>query len=244
MNPSPAVLRVPILRAEGKVFAEGYPTLGATELVHAPVLLRESRSDSARAAEASFGFEPSLYFYVGFSHPSFGDVVLVYEPESFDLDPGGASPFDTGGFHLDYIVVAGMTAPGKRAYVDSHSAPLSTWRGQFARYITDHFASASAYVQGHRPTEDDPTHRLRDATDRRAWTWELRLYRDHPAFDRLRKAYLSHDYAEEIRELLRAGDPRNLEVWSRRLSQGIIESVAPGQSPHDVALDEVSRACG
>ena len=81
LNPSPAVLRVPILRAEGKVFAEGYPTLGATELVHAPVLLRESRSDSARAAEASFGFEPSLYFYVGFSHPSFGDVVLVYEPE-------------------------------------------------------------------------------------------------------------------------------------------------------------------
>jgi len=138
-----------------------------------------------------------------------------------------------------------MTAPGKRAYVDSHSAPLSTWRSQFARYIQPTTSRPQARTcRRHRPTEDDPTHRLRDATDRRAWTWELRLYRDHPAFDRLRKAYLSHDYAEEIRELLRAGDPRNFEVWSRRLSQGIIESVVPGQSPHHVALDDVSRACG
>jgi hypothetical protein len=94
LKPPPTNPRVPLLRAEGKVFSEGYPTLGSTAFVHAPVLLRESRSNTARDAEASFGFEPSLYFYVGFSHPSFGDAVLVYPPESFDLDQGGATPFD------------------------------------------------------------------------------------------------------------------------------------------------------
>jgi hypothetical protein len=237
--------RVPLVRAEGKVFAEGYPTLGPTEFVNAPVLLRESRSDIARAAEASFGFQPSLYFYVGFSHPSFGDAVLVYEPESFDLDQGGATPFDSGGFHRDHIVVAGVTSPtAKREYVTRSDVRLNAWRAGFTRYVAEHFESAKAYVQGQSPTQDDLSHRLGDAMDRRAWTWELRLHRDHPVFEQLRHAYLNHDYAEEIRELLRTGDPSNLEVWSRRLAQGIIESVEPGRSPHRVALDDIARTCG
>jgi len=237
--------RVPLVRAEGKVFAEGYPTLGPMEFVNAPVLLRESRSDSARAAEDSFRFEPSLYFYVGFSHPSFGEAVLVYEPESFDLDQGGATPFDSGGFHLNHIVVAGATSlTAKQEYVKRSDVPLSAWREGFARYVAEHFESAKAYVQGRRPTKDDPSHRLRDGTDQRAWTWELRLHRDHPVFDQLRHAYLDHDYAEEIREFLRTGDPNNLEVWSRRCGQGIIKNVEPGRSPHRVAIDDIARICG
>jgi len=94
LNPSPAVLRVPILRAEGKVFAEGYPTLVPPSLFMRRLVARESQRQCS-SCRGKLWLEPSLYFYVGFSHPSFGDVVLVYEPESFDLDPGGASPFDT-----------------------------------------------------------------------------------------------------------------------------------------------------
>lgn len=223
------------------MFLEGYPTLGPTEFVSPSVLLRESRSDRTRAAEASFGFQPSLYFYVGFSHPSFGDAVLVYEPETFDIDQGGATPFDSGGFHLDHIIVARVTSTAaKRAYVERHDVPLGAWREYFAQYVAEHFQSAKAYVQGQRPTKDDPTHRLRDGTDQRAWTWELRLHRDHPVFDGLRHAYLSRDYTEEIREHLRTSSTIDLEVWSRRFERGIIRDVEHGRSPHRVAIDEIA----
>jgi len=240
-GPSSPDPRVPLLRAEGKVFPEGYPTLGPAELVIDSPLRRESRSDRTRDAEASFGFSPSLYFYVGYSHPSFGEAVLVYEPESFDRDQGGATPFDSSGFHLDYILVRGVTsARAKRAYVEQHDVPLQTWRRHFLRYLAEHFESATAYVEGRRPKKDDRSHRLRDGSDRRAWTWELRLHRDHPVMDHLRRAYLSFDYEQELREQLRNGDPAVMAVWSRRFRDGIIRGVAPGRSPHAVALDEIT----
>jgi hypothetical protein len=242
-GPSGPAARVPLLRAEGKVFSEGYPTLGPADLLTVTLLRRESRSDRTREAEASFGFQPSLYFYVGFSHPSFGEAVLVYAPESFDRDQGGATPFDSGGFHLDHIVVGGVTSSSaKRAYVEQHDVRLRAWRRHFARYMAAHFESPIAYVQGRRPTRDDRSHRLRDGTDRRAWTWELRLHRDHPVMDHLQRAYLSFDYEQELREHLRTGDPGLMAVWSRRFREGIIRGVEPGQSPHHVALDEIARA--
>lgn len=237
--------RVPLLRAEGKVFLEGYPTLRPAELVTDALLRRESRSDRTRDAEASFGFAPSLYFYVGYSHPSFGEAVLIYEPESFDLDQGGATPFDSGGFHLDYILVRDVTsARAKRAYVEQHDVPSQVWRRHFLRYLAEHFESATAYVKGQRPKKDDRSHRLRDGTDRRAWTWELRLHRDHPVMDHLRRAYLSFDYEQELREHLRNGAPTVMAMWSRRFRDGIIRGVAPGRSPHTVALDEIVSELG
>lgn len=232
---------MPLLRAEGKIFPEGYPTLGPAALATSAPLQRESRSDRTRDAEASLGFSPSLYFYAGYAHPDFGEAVLVYEPESFDRDPGGATPFDSGGFHHGYIRVRGVTsARARRAYVAEHDVPLQEWRGRFSRYLAQHFESSVAYVRGRPPIRDDRSHRLHDGRDRRAWTWELRLYRDHPVMERLQRAYLSFDYAQELREHLRNGDPAVMALWSRRFRDGIIKAVEPGQSPHEIALDEIA----
>ena len=235
--------RIPLVRAEGKIFDEGYPTLGAAEFVSETPLLRESRSDRSREAEAAFGFEACLYFYVGWSHPSFGDVVLLYEPDRFDADSGGATPFDSGGFYLDYIKVVGVqTAPEKLAYVHERNVALDAWRREFGRYVSRHFASVKAYVLGDRPTSDDVSHRLRDASERRAWTWEVRLERDHPVMEHLRCAYLSHDYAEEVRERLRGLTPAAMALWYGRFRDGIIRAVDLGQCPHRVAVDEIAGA--
>jgi hypothetical protein len=236
--------RIPLVRTEGKQFEEGYPTLHSSDLVAEPVLRTESRSDRTRAAEAALGFAPSLYFYVGFAHPDFGDAVLVYEPESFDANPGGATPFDTGGLYHQYIRADGVTTPDeRRTYVARHEVGLDQWRAQFAAYLAAHFSTPAAYVRGDRPIVDDASRRLSTAADRRAWTWEVRLYRDHPAFDQLRAAYLSFDYFEEIRASLQTATASQRSLWLHRLATGILRPMGLAESPHHVAIDEIANGC-
>lgn len=238
------VARIPLLRTEGKSFDEGYPTLGPAEFAAVTPLLVESRSDKARAAERALGLGDCLYFYAGYAHPGFGDAVLVYEPEWSDAESGSATPFDTGGFHLGYLKVEGVTSETeKKAYVALQRCELSVWRSRLDAYLTKYFASPAAYVRGERPVEDDPTHRLRDARERRAWTWEIRVHGDHDLLDQLRNAYLAADYAEQVREHLRAAvaSTRAAE-WQERFRAGIVKVADLGDTPHAMAQEEI-EAC-
>jgi hypothetical protein len=238
------VARIPLLRTEGKSFDEGYPTLGPAEFAAVTPLLVESRSDKTRAAEKALGLGDCLYFYAGYAHPSFGDAVLVYEPEWSDAESGGATPFDTGGFHLNHIAVEGVGGEvEKKAYVASQSCGLSAWRSRLDAYLAEYFISPVAYVQGEQPVKDDPAHRFRDARDRRAWTWEIRVHRGHGLLDQLRNAYLATDYAEQMREYLRAvADPTRAVEWQERFRTGIVKVVDPGDTPHVMAQAEIA-AC-
>jgi hypothetical protein len=238
------VARIPLLRTEGKSFAEGYPTLGPAEFAAVTPLLVESRSEKARAAERALGLGDCLYFYAGLGHPSFGDAVLVYEPEWSDTESGGATPFDTGGFHLNHTLVEGVSSEvEKKAYVASQSCELAAWRSQLDGYLAEYFASPAAYVRGESPTKDDPTHRFRGARDRRAWTWEIRSHRDHGLLEGLRNAYLASDYAEQVRESFRtAADPTRAVEWQARFRAGIVRVADHGGTPHAMAQEEIA-AC-
>lgn len=221
---------------------EGYPTLDAAAFLAEAPLQMESRSDTARQAEAAFDLAPCVYFYVGWSHPSFGDAVFVYEPDRFDEELGGATPFDTGGLYKRLIAADGTASDEeRRAFVQTQNVPLSGWRRKFRRYVSTYFESAKCYVRGDRPLKDDRSRRFSRATDRRAWTWELRLERDHPVFEHLRRAYLSHDYAEALRERLRLEATETIEVWSQRFQSGIIWAVELGDCPHAEAIEQITQ---
>jgi hypothetical protein len=76
------------------------------------------------------GLGDSLYFYVGHACPEFGQIVLVYTPEWSSSEPGGATPFDTGGLRLGYVKGTGTEDPV--SYCTSHSESAAILCGSTA----------------------------------------------------------------------------------------------------------------
>jgi hypothetical protein len=84
------VSQVPLVRTDGKVFADG-ATLTPERMIRDRRLLRSSKTEVTREAEHELGLGDSLYFYVGHACPEFGQIVLVYTSEWSSSERGGAT---------------------------------------------------------------------------------------------------------------------------------------------------------
>lgn len=235
--------RVPLVRTEGKLFTDGEPSLTPERFVSCAPLLVASRSNNAKQAEKEFGFGASLYFYAGHACPDFGDAVLVYEPELTEEYGGGATPFDTGGLYLGYIHAEGLSdGKSRRRYCQSHLIDLVDWRARLAEYLRTYFSSSSAYVLGEGPLKDDPTHRLQHPSNvRRAWTFEVRVDRDHPLLERLQMAFLEKDFFESVLQYLHDVEDTVRADWEERLGRKQIQGVGVGISVHTRAEQEIAQ---
>lgn len=229
-----------LVRTEGKAFSPG-ATLSPERFVALPDLQRASKTTTTRQVESDYGLGDCLYFYAGHACPDFGDVVLVYRAAMADDDAGNATPFDTGGLHGGYISVDGVVdRAGRKDYCARHMRTLSTWRNDASTYVAAHFSSGFDYVLGAKPTTDDATGRLLNARNsRRAWTWEVRLHRDHPISQELIRVWMTADYYQAVRNelLLNTG----AHGRCRALIKGdVIKAVSLGKQPHVEAEREVA----
>lgn len=229
-----------LIRTEGKAFASG-PTLSADRFVELPALSRESKTHIARATEASYNLGNCLYFYAGHACPEFGDVVLLFDSHMADQENGGsATPFDTGGLHEGHINVPSLAESDRSAYCDSHSRALNRWLSEAEIYIENHFESPAAYVLGARPLTDDPTGRLlQPDNSRRAWTWEVRIHRDHELTGDLVCIWMSADYFEAVRQSL-INSPNHHQECQALMRARVIRRAPPGELPHAYAEQELS----
>lgn len=203
--------QVPLVRTEGKAFAD-QATLTPERMVRDPRLLRASKTDGTREVERALGLGDSLYFYVGHACPEFGQIVLAYTPEWSTSEPGGATPFDTGGLQLGYVQGNGTDDPV--SYCISHRVTLASWLDDFTAYVERHFSSPGAYVLGERAQTDDISGRLlHPSNSRRAWTWELQIESDHQLLANLKLLCVQSELAEAIRRELRMLPDDEAAAW-------------------------------
>lgn len=150
----------------------------------------------ARKVEDSAGLPRSVYLYAGLAHPSFGEMSFAFLP-SFDFGRRGCgSPFDTGGLffgHMDPLKELDPAEREQRAskVISKTRHLMSDWRAGFSGYLEIFFDGALGYLTGPprplaAPVEakwyhpDLPACFAQPTTDRRAWTWEVRV---HDAID-------------------------------------------------------------
>jgi hypothetical protein len=147
-------------------------------------------TDSTRRAESLLGLSPSVYFYAGRAHPSFGWVALAFAAGCETGHTGSATPFDTGGLvHPDpktRIKLRLDPADGEAERVEygrTSEIHLAQWRDVFSRVLAAHFASELDYWMG-RPQPFDPEGLYELNSDWRAWTFEIRFHEGQPIHDR------------------------------------------------------------
>jgi hypothetical protein len=196
---------IPLVRVEGNP-KSGYEVTPES-LVKQPRLFPNFKTPRSCTAEKVLGLnKDSLYFYVGYACPEFGDMVFVYDSAMSATWRGTATPFDTGGI-IGYIHATGL--PGRsltdaqrkdaaplteaekaplREYVQDHLiANLAEWQDRFEEFITEFFDGPANYVRRDRPKIDDKTGRHLDVRNEpRAWTWEIQAHREHHLFEGLR----------------------------------------------------------
>lgn len=229
---------VPLVRTEGKKYLNGW-AFSIDHVLDDPILRVESRDAIAREAEIAFHLGPSLYFYVGHAcHDFAADAacfVLVFEAVAFDGGPASATPFDTGGMFKEYIHFdVGAQPPVLPDYVRQQMVPqaqFSTWRERFRAYLIRHFASSQAYVLGQRATRSDPEGRLlHPRNERRAWTWEIQVQRDHDLREGLRRLWMTQIHRRRLAQKIRAiDDPVNRARWMQTLL--LVKSPSHEESP-------------
>jgi hypothetical protein len=235
-------MTVPLVRTEGKAFADG-PTLSPQIFVELPALERASKTMQARNAEHDFGLGDCLYFFAGHACPDFGGLVLAYAAEMADADDGDATPFDTGGLSLGFVHARDLDKGETRTeYCRKFVVGLGAWRRDAASYIDEYFASPAEYVNGSAPVRDDPSGRLRHPKndDRRAWTWEVRIRRDHPVEQALRKAWASPDYFEGVRQALRKSTSSAATRCADLLAKGMLVEAPLDEPVHPWAEMEMA----
>lgn len=229
---------IPLIRTEGKPFVSG-PTLSAERFLDLPDLQRASKTALTLQAEAALDLGDCLYFFAGHACPDFGEVVLVYEGDIADAGAGSATPFDTGGFHLGKVRYRATPGESEKEYCKRHSRPLVEWRSEAQAYIDEYFESSAQYVLGAGPQKDDPSGRLGiPGNERRAWTWEVRIHRDHPIELGLRRVWMSAEYYEAVRQ--GRIDGRASARCKLLLGSGKVKAARPEDGPHEIAEREAS----
>lgn len=132
------------------------------------------------------GWTPTVYFYAGRAHPSYGDVKMAFSTANMP-QPVRVAPFDTGGM-VDY--------PGNKYRIDFstlstnsfvHQAVAEcgtgTWRENLATWLAAYFPSdPEQYFRGGRPEQQDPEGVYSSAVTpdnssgtffHTRWTWEI-----------------------------------------------------------------------
>lgn len=231
--------KVPLVRAEGGPYDGTYVT--PQQLAADPRLLPGFKTQRTRAAEAALGLGDSLYFYVGFACPDFGDMVFVYDPAVSFAWEGTATPFDTGGIigyiHANGLPGEALAAEKRRAatpltdeegamclgYVQRHvCATLRDWQARFDAFVAAYYdGGAASYVRGERPKPHEETGRHRhEKNERRAWTWEIQSHREHNVFDGLWLLRMSFEKEQLLTAALE--DRGRDDPWRRVLKDGDI----------------------
>lgn len=235
-------MTIPLVRTEGKAFANG-PTLSAQRFIALPQLDRASKTKLTRDAERDLGLGDCLYFYVGHACPDFGDLVLAYASNMADADDGNATAFDTGGLSVGLVHARDLdNGENKATYCNRHLVDLNAWRPMSAGYVAEYFGSTVRYVTGEQPIKDDPSGRLRhpENNDRRSWTWEIRIWRNHPIERSLLKAWSSPDYFEGVRQALRGSVGSSGDRCADLLASGKLIAIPPGEPVHRQAEGEMA----
>ncbi|MBF0294125.1 MAG: hypothetical protein HQL96_02965 [Magnetococcales bacterium] len=134
------------------------------------------------------------YYYAGLAHEEFGDIAFSYHPDHEESCQGWANPFDTGGVVLGEIhpfhKTAWPPAQGDRSreackFIEATMIDRNSWRQEFGIFLNRCYGGdVQPYLNGappHRPCAHERSlpHQYPDQdarnTDRRAWTWEIRL---------------------------------------------------------------------
>lgn len=241
-------LAVPLVRTDGKSYTNGLLWDTAT-LVNDPVLRRDMRDTTARETETICGLPASLYLYVGHACPDFGadgnTLVFVFASDTFDAEPEGSmTPFDTGG--LEKHIHFDDRPDDLRAYVEEHLIrDLSTWRVRFCAYIDEYFESAAAYVRGDRAKDSARRHdrdgrHFHSENERRAWTWELQLYRDHDVRKGLVRLWLPQHYRVFLESKVRNLPKTEKQLWKKALKDCI--RVPDVRAPHESNAKSICSA--
>lgn len=161
------------------------------------------------AAERILGIEESSYYYLGYCHPEFGDLVVAHRPKMrSEATNFRTSPFDTGGLAHDFIpTFKTLNRPQKSELVRRQTHDGNAYWLPFSTWINQSFRSIAHYVRGQKPAKTYVDVIDIDATDDpRAWVWEGRLlalsYSKHPL--PARRIFASElqvrEYANWIRE--------------------------------------------
>jgi hypothetical protein len=235
-----AMLRVPLIRVEGKRYAvHPHLTMTPARFAAAAPLEREARDQAARDAEREFDFEPSLYFFAGIAHPAFGDVVLAYHPEPSTALAGSATTFDTGGMHLGLIRGRNLsTSEERKAFVAADRCTLDAWRLRASNWIEEHFDSVDTYLEPDgRPISSDPDERLgHPDNERRAWAFEVRLHEDRALFEDLAFAVVGQDFLQRALEASLTSPAANAQLLALLGDRRLVQVSVPATSPCEEAV--------
>jgi hypothetical protein len=162
----------------------------------------EAEARVARKVEQACDIPPSRYFYAGRAHPSFGNFAFAFRPAIEAAHKGSANPFDTGGVYIGKMhPLSGMSdaaAMQVRAQklIQGTRVDLPAWRSQFAEFLGAFFPAPLGYLTGAAPDVSAPwgpadlpasykENHGRPTNEWRAWTWEIRLYEEHPVDEHL-----------------------------------------------------------
>ena len=169
--------------------------------------------------------QPSQYFFASLAEPDFGVVGLAYSPEVESGLSGSANPYDTGGTLAQRCDPFGEISDEE---IESRISELqgqtnsviSSWRLDLQKYLEDYYDTPNDYVLGKRPDvipkdahRDLPARFEENKADRRAYTWEVRVYQKLPIGENLEK--LATD-AGTFRAMQRATSQTNIPIRSHR----------------------------
>ncbi len=222
-----------LVRCEGGApYLNGYQ-LDAAQLLNATDLLRVSKNQIAIDREAQLGLGDCLYFYVGHACPAFGPMVFVFDDSIIQNgDTGSVTDFDTGGL-VDYVwFTPTMSRADKVQWATQRIAAVAQWRTVVVNHLANFQEGWSSYVGGARPTTMDVEGRFQHPNnERRAWTVEIQLLRDHPIRTGLLRIQLREDAMSALRQALRnAPSHPNAAFWRAELTS---QRVRSSQTPHE-----------
>ncbi len=192
---------------------------------------------------------------------TFGNVALYLSPAAETGATGGATPFDTGALEHGILRPWDSRSLEERwALCASHTHALDRWRASFATWLATHYSAPDRYIESDRGRDDSglpdrPTATLVElvthngsaarvsvpggrCSDRRAWTWEVRL-RDEVSFAHVAALHVPQDLVEDAIAWCTAHAP-SAEVVAYEGSPGADTLFAHGQTVVRMLLENPS----
>ena len=157
------------------------------------------RGSRTREVEVQCGLPPSRYFYAGRADRQYGDIALAYRPSLETGHTGSANPFDSGDVYHQEINPVRFDLERAIRLIRETLVSLSEWRREFVEFLRAYFPRLQAYFSGTPARDGDwgpPDLPARHPNDHwRTWTWEVRLYEEHPVSQHLQAwAVTEHGY--------------------------------------------------
>jgi hypothetical protein len=189
-------------------------------------------SKETHKAEKGLGLPPSLYFYAGKAHPSFGSLALAFDPTCESNHSGSVTPFDTGGLYAKLIKwnLPDYAIPTLAKFMKGSIIDLKQWREEFAVYLAAYFEPVANYWQ-RRPIRMDPEELFQIANEWRAWVFEVRFHEAQRILDAVAWC-ASPEQVTILFDEIEAMPP--LGSTSSALAKFLtnVESLAPAGTPH------------